>query len=87
MFTSIVCFECGITFGLVDDHVVHLKNSRGTFHCPNGHAQWFPGKTVRKELEEAHIQRMQLEHELERAQARLARLTSKRRKTAKGKRT
>lgn len=59
----IECCNCGIPFGLTEDHQKRLRQTHEWFYCPNGHHQHYPGKTA----EEKRIA------ELEADNARLAR--------------
>lgn len=48
------CASCGVPFGLERNYAKRAREERTTWRCPNGHSQWFPGKTdeqLRKEAE------------------------------------
>ena len=45
MLKATTCNQCGVTYGLDGDHMQALKDSHRTFHCPNGHRQYFPDET------------------------------------------
>lgn len=51
----ITCSQCHIPFAITTDHQSRLRQKRETFYCPNGHTQWYPGKTdaekVREEMQ------------------------------------
>ena len=63
-----VCSECGVVYTLP----CHFRETRledhATFYCPNGHAQCFPGKSVKEDLEEENIEKseeiLKLENQL-----------------------
>lgn len=45
------CCSCGVIFGLPDDLRDQLLARRGTpFYCPNGHKQWYTGKSEAEKL-------------------------------------
>lgn len=48
----ITCCNCGVAFGLDDDHYKRLRASHDWFYCPNGHQQHFTGKTEAERLRE-----------------------------------
>jgi hypothetical protein len=64
----ITCYKCGLTFGLIEDHIYMLRRSGNNFYCPNGHPQAFV-ETEEARLEKQLIQeakyREQLETELQ----------------------
>lgn len=49
------CSQCHVAFAITTSHQARLRSDRTTFHCPNGHNQWYPGETeaqkVRKEMQ------------------------------------
>jgi hypothetical protein len=55
---------CGAIIVMRSDQESRLRQTHGTFYCPNGHSQWFPGKTE----EEKRI--AELEQQLERQRER-----------------
>lgn len=84
-FHTTTCCECGVVFCLTDDIWNTRKKDRSSFFCPNGHGQYFSGKSQEQILKE---QLQQKEQELLRertlrneAEAKL-RQRRKRRKTA-----
>ena len=46
------CYLCGIVFGLERDYKNRRVEDHGDWHCPNGHAQHFLGKTEAERLRE-----------------------------------
>jgi hypothetical protein len=55
--STINCANCGITFDLPDHFEEKRRNDHATFYCPNGHSQYFPGKTKeQKRIEELEQQ-------------------------------
>lgn len=60
------CCNCGVPFGLPTDLREQRLRDRGTFWCPNGHAQHYTGKTDAQKLREANEA---LERERRRTQA------------------
>ena len=48
----ITCSECHIPFAITRDHQDRLRSKRATFYCPNGHTQWYPGKTEAEKVRE-----------------------------------
>lgn len=48
------CFTCGVLFAMdADLHERLLDDSERIFYCPNGHAQHYPGKSLRQQLKAA----------------------------------
>jgi hypothetical protein len=48
------CCNCGITFAMPEDYRVHLLSKpRTDFYCPNGHRQWYVGKSDATKCREA----------------------------------
>lgn len=51
---AVECSQCGLAFGLTVQYKQHRRDDHGTFYCPNGHTQYFPGKSdAEKERERA----------------------------------
>lgn len=50
------CSECGIVYTLPCNFRETRVDDHGTFYCPNGHQQHFPGKSVKEELREENIE-------------------------------
>lgn len=44
--------ECGVIIFLPSAIVRRRKEDHESFYCPNGHSQWFPGKTEEQKLRE-----------------------------------
>lgn len=42
---SLTCSECGIDFAVPGHWLTARRRSHATFYCPNGHNQYFPGKS------------------------------------------
>lgn len=47
------CCSCGTLFALTDSLAALRRQDRQTFYCPNGHPQYFVGKTDKELLREA----------------------------------
>lgn len=45
-----VCINCGIPFAIPTDYRNRLKEKHTTFYCPNGHSQFYSGKTEAEQL-------------------------------------
>ena len=51
-FVSIQCYRCKEPFGLTQERYNVAKRSEQSFHCPNGHSQFFPlGPTEAEKLQ------------------------------------
>lgn len=51
------CARCGVEFAITGDYEKRRREDKKTFHCPNGHIQYFPGKTPdEREIEELKSQ-------------------------------
>lgn len=48
----LTCPECRVPFAITTDHQSSLRQKRETFYCPNGHTQWYPGKTDAEKIRE-----------------------------------
>ena len=55
-YSVINCAKCGIGFGIPEDYERQLRSDCGTFYCPSGHTQWFPGKTDQQRINELKAQ-------------------------------
>jgi len=70
-FVQVTCSQCGVTFGLMPE----FQNAIGrrTFWCPNGHKQVFifedPEAKLRKEIEEAKTEILNLQKRVDAAKA------------------
>jgi len=52
VFTTITCCECGLPFCITQEYKNRIIRDGKTFHCPNGHPQWFgEGKVAKLEKE------------------------------------
>lgn len=54
--TVLHCSECSVTFAITESFESDARRKRSTFYCPNGHSQWYPGKTDKQLREEAERQ-------------------------------
>lgn len=58
LLVTLNCSECHILFALQKEMNSGLQQNHTTFYCPNGHRQYYPGKTeearLREQLSEAH---------------------------------
>jgi hypothetical protein len=52
MYTE-TCCKCGIQFSIPDEYLNKLRRCHNTFYCPNGHPQYYPGKTDEEKKIEA----------------------------------
>lgn len=81
-FESVVCANCGTTFGLLPEVAKHRRDTGQDFTCPNGHVLTY-GKgevsRLRAELEHKATLLRAKEEQLTKALAELAK-TSKKRK-------
>lgn len=68
---GIECCNCGCVFGMTAEMDKRLRESRGTFHCPNGHAQHYLAET---EADKLKRQVAQLQTNLEHKDARINQL-------------
>jgi hypothetical protein len=41
--SEVSCYKCGVTICLANE--ASLRRDHGAFYCPNGHQQYFSGKT------------------------------------------
>lgn len=51
-YTVLHCSECSVAFGLTNQFIATRRRDRKNFYCPNGHSQWYPGKTAEQEAKE-----------------------------------
>jgi len=87
----VICYACGITFGLPAEFDQHRRDDKNTWYCPNGHPVIYTGRPVRDRLSEAEGTVKLLREELSQAQDSVARkakqlATLKRRTGKAGKR-
>ena len=57
------CSNCGVSFGLTEEFQSRRRRDRKSFYCPNGHSQWYPGKSEKQLLQEEkdRVARLQAE--------------------------
>lgn len=48
----IACASCGTSFAMQEDLEAHRREDHKTFYCPNGHTQYFPGKSELEKTKE-----------------------------------
>lgn len=60
-FTTVICCNCGVPFGMQPGYIEHLRESHAWFYCPNGHRQHYAAET---EAEKLRRQRDQLQQRL-----------------------
>lgn len=69
-FVTELCCACGIPFAMTADFMRRRRNDHKEFYCPNGHRQWYSGKTEAQKLrEELERKQRALEAEAGRAMA------------------
>jgi len=94
------CISCGVLFAMPDELNDRLRETPTTaFYCPNGHKQWYTGKTdAQKEREKRELAERQLatersrrdqaqaeaEHQRHRANGYKGALTKTKRRVGKG---
>ena len=44
-FDTETCITCGVVFTLPSELVVQRRRDHTNFYCPNGHSQFYPGKS------------------------------------------
>ena len=71
-FEEINCADCGVSFCMPNEMVTHRRTSHKTFFCPNGHSNYYAGKSEEEKLKE------KLANETARLQAALSRENSER---------
>jgi len=49
---EISCITCGVSFWISQNHQAELKKTHKSFYCPNGHTQYYPGKTDAEKYKE-----------------------------------
>lgn len=42
---AIECFHCGVSINVTSTYHDNRQSDKGTFYCPNGHANGFPGES------------------------------------------
>jgi len=52
-FATIVCSDCASIFAVTTKFQAERRASHKTFYCPNGHSQYYPGKTEADKFREA----------------------------------
>lgn len=54
------CAEgCGIVYAAPTSWIRDRRNDHATFYCPNGHQQWFPGKSETEKLRDELLRERQ----------------------------
>jgi hypothetical protein len=52
IYVNVECCKCGVIFGLNQNLNKHLKESKDSFYCPNGHSQAYVKSTADRLAEE-----------------------------------
>jgi hypothetical protein len=84
-FETLCCSSCGLTYGVPETYKTNLRESHQTFYCPNGHSQWFPGKSEaeklrdelkrkEQELSDRVIEKISVQNQLDEANRKLKRV-------------
>jgi hypothetical protein len=56
-FESVECYKCHVVFAMTKEMDDQRRKDRGTFYCPNGHAQHYSGKSdEQKKIDELTLQ-------------------------------
>lgn len=54
---SVTCAQCGVRFDMTNQLEASRREDHNPFYCPNGHSQYFPGKTAQeKKIDELEKQ-------------------------------
>lgn len=53
-YTRSACSSCGVIFYMPASYVQKRQEDHATFWCPNGHNQYYPGKTDAEKYEELY---------------------------------
>lgn len=63
--TTETCFTCHVVFAMQTEQRDKLiRKPRTPFYCPNGHQQWYTGKSDERKLEEAEARELALKDQL-----------------------
>jgi DNA repair exonuclease SbcCD ATPase subunit len=49
---TLACCGCGVQFAIPESLEKNRRDDHKTFHCPNGHPNYFPAKTEAEKLKE-----------------------------------
>lgn len=71
----IQCANCSMVFGVPGRFQKHRRDDHKTFFCPNGHTNWYPGKSDEEELRDELARE---KHHREQAAARVEDLRAQR---------
>src|SRR5688572_11860371 len=59
-FEMVVCANCKVPFMLQENHIVKLRKSGDTFHCPNGHSMVYANSCDKEKAKlEAELKKTQ----------------------------
>lgn len=95
VYETVQCCNCGLWFALESAFMRGRKRDQRSFFCPNGHSQFFTGKTPEQEKRELQAQldaarktqerlRADVEHEAARARGYKGALTKAKKRIGKG---
>src|ERR1043165_8136207 len=84
-FRSQQCITCGVTFALTSEFDNELRKSHQQFFCPNGHRQFYGGKSeaeierekanrLRQQLDQAEAHKRDLEKQISAAKGQATKL-------------
>lgn len=79
-FRELTCARCGCLFALTEHFMDSRRDDHGSFYCPMGHSNIFPGKSeaekLREELAKEISRRSTAEHEKEKVEKKLNRVAN-----------
>jgi hypothetical protein len=86
------CSECACQYWVTAAFCKHRQDDHATFYCPNGHTQWFPGKSEAEKLrDQLTAERAKLDqamagtsHWMKQAELNAAKLAATERRVGKG---
>jgi protein-arginine kinase activator protein McsA len=62
------CAQCHQMFAITRHFEQEMRRDRGTFYCPSGHSQWYPGDTLEQENKRLKAQITSTRDQLEAAE-------------------
>jgi hypothetical protein len=63
-FSVIECADCHVPFAITKRYDTDRRGDQRSFYCPNGHSNYFPGKSDAEKLKDAEARNVHLQDQL-----------------------
>src|SRR4029434_11006197 len=77
------CSHCNVLFAITADFEKRARQKRTNFYCPNGHSQWYPGKTEKELRQDAERRLASAQEDVRILRARITKAEAEAKRQAK----